>query len=307
MVFPLNSHYDYLIGVDGGGSGTRVRIEHPDGALAGCGASGPSALANGVELAWSAIRAAIADAFAGAGLAAPPLSCMAIGLGMAGAHNRQRAAVFAAQNPGFGTLALATDGFTTLLGAHDGQPGAVIAIGTGSIGEMHDAQGNRREVGGWGFPASDEGSGAWMGLRAINHAQRSLDGRAAMDAFARAVIDFCGGSRASLFDWLAQANQAHYARLAPVVLAHAGQPAANDILRQAGAEIDAIADALEPTGALPLALCGGLAAPLRPYLPASLVARISEPRGDATVGALHLLRQELRKQDVAGLTPEPRA
>jgi len=293
MDHSLHSQYDYLIGVDGGGSGTRARIERSHGAEVAHGAAGPSALANGIENAWTAVRQAIASAFGAAGIAQPPLSRMAIGLGLAGAHNRQRAAMFVQQDPGFGVLALATDGCTTLLGAHGGRPGAIVAIGTGSIGEVRDAAGAHREVGGWGFPASDEGSGAWIGLRAINHAQRILDGRAVADVFGQAVIDFCGGDRDRLFDWLAQAGQVQYAQLAPLVLAHAAQPVADAILRDAGLEIAAIAAALDPGGALPLALCGGLAAPLRPYLPSVLAARVSEARADATIGALHLLRAKL--------------
>ena len=46
------------------------------------------------------------------------------------------------------------------------------SLGTGSVGEIKLADGRHVEVGGWGFPAGDEASGAWMGLRAINHVQQ---------------------------------------------------------------------------------------------------------------------------------------
>ena len=294
MDLALTTQYAFLIGVDGGGTGTRVRIETPAGRDVGFGCSGPSGLAHGAEQAWANIQNAIDDAFAGAGLAAAAHADMAIGLGLAGVHNQQWAANFAAKNPGFGDLALASDGYTTLLGAHLGKPGAIIAIGTGSIGEVLTPEGLHREVGGWGFPAGDEAGGAWMGLRAINHAQRMLDGRDALNAFGQAVVDFCGSGRDGLFTWLAAARQTEFATLAPLVVQYAqSNPNADAIMQAAGLEIGHIARALDPQSCLPLALCGGLGVPLRSYLPPDLQARAIAPQSDAAAGALRLMRQRL--------------
>ena len=65
-----------------------------------------------------------------------------------------------------------------LLGAHEGRPGAIVAAGTGSVGEALRRDGLRVAVGGWGFPVGDEGSGAWLGLRAMRETHRAIDGRA---------------------------------------------------------------------------------------------------------------------------------
>ncbi|MGF7191023.1 glucosamine kinase [Robbsia andropogonis] len=70
--------------------------------------------------------------------------------------------------------------------------GVVIALGTGSIGCAMDAEHGWRTVGGFGFPAGDEASGAWFGLQAAGYAQRALDGRVPIDALARALIDAMG-------------------------------------------------------------------------------------------------------------------
>lgn len=288
---------EYLIGVDGGGSGTRVRVENLDGVELARGVAGPSGLMHGINQAWAAIMDAINAAFAENGRARPALGQMAIGLGLAGVHNKQWAAKFSAKNPGFAMLALETDAFTTLLGAHKGEPGAIIAIGTGSVGEALLPFGIRREVGGWGFPSSDEASGAWLGLRAVQHAQHALDGRAPATHFARAVIDFCGGERDSMFDWLARATQTNYAQLAPLVIEYAGSDAvARAIMCQAGEEVGKIAAALDPAGKVPIALCGGLAAPLREYIPAALQSRIVSAQGDAANGALQLIRRQLKEK-----------
>ncbi|KGF79308.1 ATPase [Massilia sp. JS1662] len=287
---------DYLIGVDGGGTGTRVRLArfstHGFSELAQ-GTSGPSGLGLGIARAWAAVQDAVAQAFATAGIEQPPLDRIAIGLGLAGVHNRQWAREFEQADPGYAALRLETDAFTTLMGAHGGKPGAIVAIGTGSVGEVLQPDGTRREVGGWGFPAGDEASGGWIGLAAINHIEQVLDGRRPGSAFADGVIRACGGDRAAIQVWLGQATQTTYASLAPLVLQHADDPAARAILTKAGEEAAAIARALDPDGTLPLALCGGLGSALRDWLPPALAARARAPEGDSARGALRMIELHL--------------
>lgn len=285
---------DYFIGVDGGGTGTRVRLARADGTELTQGAGGPSGLGLGIARAWDAVQQAAAAAFAAGGLQQPPLGRIAIGLGLAGVHNKQWAAEFVAAHPGYAAIRLETDAFTTLMGAHGGAPGAIVAIGTGSVGEALFADGTRREVGGWGFPAGDEASGGWIGLRAIGHIEQVLDGRRARSAFADSIIAACGGSRDAIQVWLGQATQTAYAGLAPLVLRHAGDPAARAILLDAGKEVASIAHALDPDAALPLALCGGLGAALRDFLPAHLLARTTAPQGDSAAGALRMIMKEIQ-------------
>jgi glucosamine kinase len=287
---------DYLIGVDGGGTGTRVRLARhsPHGFVElAQGTSGPSGLGLGIARAWLAVQDAVTQAFAAAGIAQPGLDRMAIGLGLAGVHNGQWAQEFKDADPGYAALRLETDAFTTLMGAHGGNPGAIVAIGTGSVGEVLRIDGTRREVGGWGFPAGDEASGGWIGLAAINHIEQVLDGRRPHDAFAAAVIDACGGNRAAIQVWLGQATQTTYATLAPLVLEHADAPAARAILIKAGEEAAAIARALDPDERLPLALCGGLGSALRDWLPPALAARARTPEGDSARGALRMIELHL--------------
>lgn len=287
---------EYFIGVDGGGSGTRVRLADRDGRELAEGAGGPSGLLHGIGRAWAAVEDAAAQAFRAAGLAIPDRQHVAIGLGLAGVHNKQWAAEFVAANPGYARVALETDAGTTLLGAHQGQAGAIIALGTGSVGEVMLADGSRYEVGGWGFPSGDEAGGAWIGLRAVNHIQQVVDGRATGSPFASAVIAACGGTRDAIQVWLANATQTQYAQLARLVLQYAdadagADPTARAILLEAGRQVALIAHALDAGASLPIALCGGLAAPLRPYLPPALLARVVPPQGDSAAGALRLIQQ----------------
>lgn len=287
---------EYLIGVDGGGTGTRVRLARADGTELAQATAGPSGLSHGIANAWAAVGAAVAKAFAQVGVTQPAIGSVAIGLGLAGVHNKQWAAQFVAADPGYGALALDNDGVTTLLGAHQGKPGAIVAIGTGSVGEVLLPSGEVREVGGWGFPAGDEASGGWMGLRAVGHMQQVIDGRAQGGAFADELVAACGGTRDAIQLWLGKANQTAFASLARIVVAHAQSDAvAAGILEHAGREVAAMARALDPSGTLPLALCGGLGDVLRPYLPAGLQARTVPPQGDSASGALRMIEQHLKK------------
>ncbi|HSW04502.1 BadF/BadG/BcrA/BcrD ATPase family protein [Aquabacterium sp.] len=282
----------HFIGIDGGGSGTRARIVAPDGSVLGSGDAGPSALGQGVEQAWDHVRLAIARCFAQAGLALPePASC-AVGLGLAGAHSPVRCDAFMALAPAYGLLALDTDAGTALRGAHGGVPGAIVAAGTGSVGEALRRNGQRITVGGWGFGIGDEGSGAWLGLAAMRQAHRALDGRAAPGALARAVWRTAGGQRDALLDWCARAGQHGFARLAPLVFDTADADiTARHLLDEAAAALVEMATALDPEAELPLVLTGSVALRLKPWLPASLLARCVTPQGDAIDGALLLVRQ----------------
>jgi glucosamine kinase len=286
---------EYLIGVDGGGTGTRVRIARADGTELAQGQSGPSGLAHGIAQAWQSVGEAVAKAFATVGIHQPAIGSAAIGLGLAGVHNPEWAAQFIAADPGYGALRLENDAYTTLMGAHQGRPGAIVALGTGSVGQALLPDGRQVEVGGWGFPAGDEASGGWLGLRAAGIMQQVVDGRRAHSAFAQALIDSCGGKRAAMQAWLAAASQTKFATLAPIVIAHgATDDAARALLQEAGREAALIARALDPSGTLPLALCGGLGEPLRAYLPPDMLARSVAPAGDAASGALRMIALHLK-------------
>lgn len=64
------------------------------------------------------------------------------------------------------------------------------------------------------------------------------------------------------------------------------------LLDEAGQAIEAMVATLDPSSALPIALRGGLAAALRPYVQGPMRARFVAPQGDSAQGALWLARQE---------------
>jgi glucosamine kinase len=72
-------------------------------------------------------------------------------------------------------------------------------------------------------------------------------------------------------------------------------PVARAILEHAGREVASIADALDRSHRLPLALCGGLGDVLRAWLPADTLARCVPAQGDSAAGALRMIRRTLEQ------------
>lgn len=286
----------WVLGIDGGGTGTRVRLQSADGRTRGLGQAGPSGLGQGIEQAWRHVEQAIAQAFASAALPLAPRAECALGLGLAGAGRPELRQAFQDADPGYARVLLDTDACTLTLGAHPDRPGIVVAAGTGSVGAVRHADGSIRLAGGWGYPVGDEGGGAWLGLHAVRHAQAVLDGRRPADALSCAVLAQTGSTTAALQAWCAMAGQHAFASLAPQVFEAAaqGDSVATTLLQAAADELALLARALQPAGAgRPIVLTGSIGSRLRSRWPVDLQAGCVEPRGDSADGALHLIRAAL--------------
>lgn len=280
----------YLVGVDGGGSGTRVIVTDKKLKILASAQGEPSALGQGIEKSWRAILDTLARAFHYGNLPVPMLSECAIGLGLSGANNIIWKNEFYMRNPGFKNIIVDTDGFTTLLGAHGGNPGVVVAVGTGSVGMVLTKDNQRIDVSGWGFPAGDEASGAWLGLKAAAITQKTIDGRRASSTLSELVLKFCGKEPAQFLNWLGNAGQNSFAQLAPLVFQSAPTDTdAKNLLIEAGVEIGLMAKTLDPKGELPLSICGRLGEALIDYLPEATKSRNQTAQGDSTIGALLLI------------------
>ena len=158
----------------------------------------------------------------------------------------------------------------------------------------------------------DEGSGAWLGLRAMQLAQAAMDGRVPAGALARALWVRCGSTPLTLLDWSLSAGQHAYAQLAPLVFEAAmpgapADPQAERLLQQAADELAALAQALQPDDLppLPLVLLGGVGERLASRLPAELLALRRAPLGDAIDGVLIALRARALRPASPAAPAEP--
>jgi N-acetylglucosamine kinase-like BadF-type ATPase len=123
----------------------------------------------------------------------------------------------------------------------------VIAIaGTGSIVSGRDAGGRIARAGGWGFAISDEGSGHWIGCRAISAILRARD-QGHETRLAAMVLQ--AWKLTTIDDLVQQANSTpppDFPRLFPIVLRAADEadPIARELLADAGAKLANLAAAV---------------------------------------------------------------
>jgi glucosamine kinase len=278
-----------FLGVDGGGTGCRARVEDAEGNVLGVGIAGPAATRFGVEASWSAIRTAFEGALREAGLGAADIATIRAGVGVAGLTRKGAREALAAFAHPFASIVFDTDGMIACLGAHAGKDGAIVIVGTGSCGIGRIA-GRELKIGGYGFPISDEGSGADLGLRAIQIALRAHDGRRDPSALTHEIMARFHDDPIEAVAWMDKATATEYATFAPSVLRHAdqGDAVAREVVQVAAEQINELVRTLFSNGAPRLSLIGGLASALEAWLAPDVRRRISPPLGDAVTGALAL-------------------
>jgi glucosamine kinase len=287
---------ELFVGIDGGATKTIARVENAQGQLLGVGKAGPANIRLDPVGAWRSIRAAIAQALAEFEIPSEVAGYRWYGgAGLAGTQVPAACDRFLALGHRFTRLHLHSDGYISCLGAHQGQDGAVIAIGTGVV--AYQIEGERvTRVSGWGFPQGDEGSGAWLGLAAIQQTLQWWDGRRAVTPLIRGVMARFDQDGDRLILWANAAGSQQFAELAPVVMtaAAAGDESAIALMTAAGQEIEKIWRALvaKQQQPLPCSLLGGLASPLEPYLGDEMRSHLVPPQADAATGAVLLARQE---------------
>jgi glucosamine kinase len=290
-----------FIGIDGGGTHCRARIRDGAGRLLGEGTGGPANLRLGPEVAMASIVAAAKAASVAGGLSDSDLTRAAVGLGMAGAIDDARNGALLSQPHPFPSVAIDTDAYIAWLGAFAGGDGAILILGTGSAG-LAVVKSQRFNVGGWGNVISDDASGNEIGKHAIRRALWALDGMAPMTDLAKTILDRFDHQPPKLVTWADQARPTDFAQLAPLVLDHAakGDAMAVAVIEAAAEGAARIADRLLGVGAPVLCLLGGLAEPLRPWLPRRIQEKLVLAQGDAMEGALRLAREARPLKQRAG-------
>src|SRR3954468_16955824 len=281
----------FYIGVDGGGTSCRARIEDADGLILGEGAAGPAATRIGTERSMEAVRTASVAAATQAGLPPASLAEASAGVGLAGFDRKgAREALLGFPHP-FRNVVYASDANVACLGAHSGGDGGVVVVGTGSIGFAR-VKGRELRIGGYGFPISDEGSGAYFGLQAVRLALRAQDGRAAPSPFLLEVMRRLGPDAVGVVAWAEQATATEYASLAPLTLSYAdaADTVAEQIVAKGARHVEAKIRLLVEFGAPRVSMLGGLASRLVRWVSPDVLHFLSPPHGDAMAGALLLAR-----------------
>jgi glucosamine kinase len=281
----------FYLGIDAGGTHTRARLVSDGGEVLGAGETGAANTPAGLPHALEVIAQAYNQAIEQAGIAESEVGTIHAAIGIAGLNRRGVLDGLKAHPFPFKSTAFASDAAIANLGAHAGQDGAIVVVGTGSIGFARVGD-EVFTIGGYGFAVSDEGSGAELGLRAIRRALWARDGRIAHTALTRELLDHFHGSAGEIVDWTARATPRDYAAFAPMVMQHAKQGDATGelIVQEAAQRIGAVIRTMLERGAPYCCLMGGVAPYLLDWLAPSIRARLREPLGDALDGAILLAR-----------------
>jgi glucosamine kinase len=282
------------LGVDGGGTRCRARIEDGHGRLLGEAGSGPATTRNGVEKAWRSIMEASEAAAAKAGLSAGDFARMHAAIGLAGLGRRGAQAALQKIAHPFASTVFVSDGMAACLGAHSGADGAIVVAGTGSVG-VGLLGGREIRIAGYGFPVSDEGSGADMGLQVVRLALRAADRRAELTPLLSEVLAAFDDDPYQAVAWSEEARAADYAAFAPIVMRHAnfGDPVGRRIVERTADAIGDLLDLFLARGIDRLSLVGGLSEAITPWLTPDLRDRLKRPDADAAGGALLVARGRL--------------
>ena len=289
----------FFLGVDAGGSHCRCRLVDRTGQVLATAQAGPANAGLGLDALYATLRRVTEDAVRVAGLDAAQVAGVRAAMGIAGiSRPGVRTALEGFAFP-FASTVFDTDAVIANLGAHGGGDGAILIIGTGSIAQVR-VGGQSFRIGGYGFPISDEGSGAALGLSAMRHALRALDGRTRATPLSTAVTERFGHDTARAIAWMDQATPRDYGSFAPLVMdyAEADDAIARSIVEDAAGHIERFIETIYERGAPRCALLGGLSAKMRPWLRARTVARLSEPLGDALSGALYLAGLPTRTTEI---------
>ena len=267
----------YYLGIDGGGTKTRCVLADETTVLAKAMTGGSNIVRLGETQAREALHTGIRQVCATANVS--PHQIRALCIGAAGAARPEIVAkirsilaeLILEISPT--NIEVVGDTVIALEAAFGAGPGVIAIAGTGSIVYGRDADGRTARAGGWGFAISDEGSGYWIGRRAISAILSARD-QGLETALTAMVLQ---AWKLTTIDELVQQSNStpppDFPRLFPIVLRAADEAdfIARELLSDAGAKLAALAaivvrrlarhdapEAMLPEAMLPIAMTGSV-------------------------------------------------
>jgi glucosamine kinase len=303
---------EIVIGVDGGGSKTRVLVGTTEGEVLTT-IDGPKSAVTPGEASRSAdviadlVGRALAEIAVPGAVLPRVLYCGVAGTG----RDEERRALHAALDAKelAEEVVIDSDGLIAMYDAFDDRAGILLVVGTGSIAYGRSPAGEIVRCGGWGPAFGDEGSGGWIGRRALSIVAASSDGREPPTALLFPILAATQCEDVEdLISWASAADARAFAALVPVVFstAAAGDPRANALITLAAEELVLHVRALsrqlftDERAAVAVALSGGLmerASPLRKRLEQRLKSAVpgAQVRPEEVVPARGALRAAARR------------
>lgn len=296
-----------FLGVDGGGSRTRVLLADGSGAIVGRGDAGSSNYqAVGFDAATQAIAGAIAAARRSAGVSADaPIAAACLGLaGVSRPIDQARFNAWCEQQRIAQQFRVVIDAELLLAAVSDTVWGVALICGTGSICYGRHPDGRTARSGGWGYLLGDEGSGYAIATHALRLATQTADGRAEAPALLDLALrhwDLAEPPQLITHVYQGGVTRAQIAGLAQPIaaLADAGDPGACRVIDQAAEDLARMVAVVVRRLELerpPIALAGGVFASSQRLWP-GICARLDiaigsvQPVHDPANGALAIARR----------------
>ena len=286
-----------VVGVDGGGSKTQVIVADGRGkelaTLTGTG----SAIRPGEALhSAEVIGALVRDALAMTESEDRPRT-LVVGVAGAGREKERKQLLRALEGENLADdVQVVTDAEVAMEDAFGEGAGILLVSGTGSVAFGRGPTGTMLRCGGWGPTCGDEGSGAWIGRRALSVVTASHDGREPETRLVGAVLTALELDEVDdLIAWAAAATPKQLAELAVPVLTLAAERdlRANSICTIAAEELVVHVRTLarqlfvDERAAVPVALAGGM------MKRGSFLRRLVEHRLKSAVPGAHLHGDEV--------------
>ena len=289
----------FYLGIDGGGTSCRARVEDHQGQLIGEGFSGSANVYQNPKGTLAAILAATEQAIAHTEV---QLNQLHAGIGLAGGSMPDCKHFLSQWQHPFNQVEFCTDAETACFGAHRDQPGGILILGTGICGctsRYQQGQLSTQLYSGWGFPLADQGSGAWLGLRAAQETLKVFDQLQEPSELTQRVAGKFRNQPELISQWAKQASSKDFGTLAPWVI-ELGLPvdsrdlhAKAIVAEQLKHVHDLLAAMTQGEHHFPISLMGGLSEVIQPALESNNRFQLVTPQGDALDGAIFMIKTKI--------------
>jgi glucosamine kinase len=231
-----------VIGIDGGGSKTHAIVADEQGrTIAETKGPGSAVRPGQAEHSANVIADVVRDALASCEMTHVTPRVLCVGVAGAGRETERQELWQALMSRDLAAELVVHSDFSIALDDAFGDGSGVLLIsGTGSVAFGRGPTGSTARCGGWGPVFGDEGSGAWIGRKALSVVTSAADGREPETALTGAVLTAAQVNETQdLIAWAAGAAPGQLATLAPVVLsvADAGDLRANALVSLAVEEL----------------------------------------------------------------------
>ena len=184
----------YVIGIDGGGTKTLLKIADRNGKLLVVCQGGPSNIySSSLDIVKENVGQLINDGLQKLNIDINSLDCVCMGTAGAGREDEQNLLRNLLREVGIRcNIIITDDAITALYGALGKGEGIILISGTGSICYGRKVDSSIHRAGGWGHIIGDEGSGYDIGRRILTQIMKSYDGRDSKTVLAALILDTLG-------------------------------------------------------------------------------------------------------------------